>query len=386
LQLYFCRDRNYDGDVSPGTDDGKDVGGADEADDGAGAARLEGLRERKKRQMRQLISDTATAMFLQRGFDDVRVTEVAEACGVSEKTVYNYFPTKESLLLDREEGMVLAIRAALGPRAPARSPIQAAVELLRRELEDVRQEWAGNAQRQPVYRQFVELVEETPSLRAAQGDMWDRLVQVTAEALADRAGVSPYDPEPQIAAAAILGLWRIQYRALWACARPGRSFDEIYEEVTSEVTRAARLLDSGLWAFEVMVQGRGTRDQVKTAAEAAQNAGRQVAAALRQARDAWRQVQRELSQHEHAGIGPPGRTGGDDDAASGPTPRRPGHHGAPNSFHRDMAEWKLAQRELKQQLAQAKREQQRAMRDAMHQATHQQARQRGRGRGPSGEG
>jgi AcrR family transcriptional regulator len=40
-------------------------------------------------------------MFMERGFDAVRVAEVAEACGVSEKTVFNYFPTKESLILDR---------------------------------------------------------------------------------------------------------------------------------------------------------------------------------------------------------------------------------------------------------------------------------------------
>ncbi len=54
----------------------------------------EGLRERKKRLMRQQLSDTATQMFLARGFDAVRVTQIAEACGVSEKTVFNYFPTK----------------------------------------------------------------------------------------------------------------------------------------------------------------------------------------------------------------------------------------------------------------------------------------------------
>ena len=61
----------------------------------------EGLRERKKRLMRQHLSDTATRMFLERGFDAVRVSEIAEACGVSEKTVFNYFPAKESLILDR---------------------------------------------------------------------------------------------------------------------------------------------------------------------------------------------------------------------------------------------------------------------------------------------
>ena len=62
-----------------------------------------GLRERKKRLMRQQLSDTATRMFVERGFDAVRVAEVAEACGVSEKTVFNYFPTKESLVLDRRD-------------------------------------------------------------------------------------------------------------------------------------------------------------------------------------------------------------------------------------------------------------------------------------------
>jgi AcrR family transcriptional regulator len=54
--------------------------------------------ERKKRRLRQRLTDTATAMFLERGFDAVRVVEVAAACEVSEKTVYNYFPTKEALV------------------------------------------------------------------------------------------------------------------------------------------------------------------------------------------------------------------------------------------------------------------------------------------------
>jgi len=61
----------------------------------------EGLRQRKKRLMRRQLSDAAAAMFMERGFDAVRVSEVAEACGVSEKTVFNYFPTKEALVLDR---------------------------------------------------------------------------------------------------------------------------------------------------------------------------------------------------------------------------------------------------------------------------------------------
>ena len=83
----------------------------------------EGLRQRKKRLMRQQLSDTATRMFLDRGFDAVRVAEVAEACGVSEKTVFNYFPSKEALLLDRLEATADALRAHLPD--PALTPVGA---------------------------------------------------------------------------------------------------------------------------------------------------------------------------------------------------------------------------------------------------------------------
>src|ERR1700678_2665583 len=114
----------------------------DEVDDPAPATPTEeGLRERTKRLPRQLISDTATGLFLERGFDNVRVWEVAAACDVSEKTVYNYFPTKESLILDREEPMAADIRRVLGPGGAPMSPIQAAVELIAAELRGQYDNW-----------------------------------------------------------------------------------------------------------------------------------------------------------------------------------------------------------------------------------------------------
>ena len=94
-----------------------------------------GLRERKKQQMRRQLSDTAARMFLDRGFDAVRVAEVGAACGVSEKTVFNYFPTKEALLLDRLDPFVDALRARLGD--PSVPPVTAMVDLLRDELDDL---------------------------------------------------------------------------------------------------------------------------------------------------------------------------------------------------------------------------------------------------------
>ena len=132
--------------------------------------------------MRQLLSDTATRMFLDRGFDAVRVAEVAEACGVSEKTVFNYFPTKESLVLDRLEcdrGV-----AADRPGRPGRSPGPggAGDPGPRTGLPDRRlagQDGPGQAAQ--AMRRFGDLIRVTPSLRAYQSDMMNQFVSVAAE-------------------------------------------------------------------------------------------------------------------------------------------------------------------------------------------------------------
>src|ERR1700761_9771258 len=87
----------------------------------------EGLRDRKRRLTRQLISDAATALFASRGFDEVKVSEVARRVGVSEKTIYNYFPTKESMVLDSADEMVEGLAASLRERAPEESITEAGV-------------------------------------------------------------------------------------------------------------------------------------------------------------------------------------------------------------------------------------------------------------------
>src|SRR6476469_3309432 len=133
----------------------------------APADQAEGLRERKKRLMRQQLSDTATRMFLDRGFDAVRVAEVAEACGVSQKTVFNYFPTKESLVLDRLEAMVASLRTGLADAAVP--PVQAALALLDRELVGMTGWLAGAddpGRAAQAIRRFGDLIRVTPSLRA----------------------------------------------------------------------------------------------------------------------------------------------------------------------------------------------------------------------------
>src|SRR5450631_2006119 len=131
---------------------------------GTVAAEAGGLRERKKRLMRQQLSDTATEMFMERGFGAVRVAEVAEACGVSEKTVFNYFPTKESLVLDRLETTMASLRTGLAD--PEVGPVEAALRILERELGGMTF-WLANqddpSQAAAMIQRFGTLIRVTPS-------------------------------------------------------------------------------------------------------------------------------------------------------------------------------------------------------------------------------
>jgi AcrR family transcriptional regulator len=213
-------------------------------------AQAEGLRERKKRLMRQQLSDIATRMFLDRGFDAVRVAEVAEACGVSEKTVFNYFPTKESLVLDRLEGTVASLRAGLAD--PAIPPVRAALQILDRELTGMTAWLDGQADpghAAEAIMRFGDLIRTTPSLRAYQADMMDQFAAVATQILAARAGVSEDDPEPQIAARALLGLWHVQACSLRTHLNGGHTPARLHELVAADVRRAARLIETGLGGF-----------------------------------------------------------------------------------------------------------------------------------------
>jgi AcrR family transcriptional regulator len=208
-----------------------------------------GLRERKKRLLRQQLSDTATRLFIEHGFDAVRVADIAEECGVSEATVFNYFPTKEALVLDRLAATMASLPSGLS--APGIGPIEAALGLLAQELHVMTDVFSSQddprAAATAVLR-FGDLIRATPSLRAYMSDMMDQWVSVATGLLADRAGLRPEDPEPQIAARALLGLWHVQAESLRTHLR-GNDLSRIQQDVTEDVRRAAHLIGEGLHSF-----------------------------------------------------------------------------------------------------------------------------------------
>ena len=203
-----------------------------------------GVRERNRQALRRTLSDTATAMFLERGFDAVRVSDVARACGVSTKTVWNHFPTKEALLLDRGERLAAALRAAAQERTDV---LDVVVSCIDTEIDQLNDGEAAGAQggESGVIRSveaFVRLVEANPGLRAAAADRFEQLVGLAADALAAQTGAAAGSPHNQILAGALISLWRLHLSALLYAGDRSLSVQDAQDHVRHEVHIGADLV------------------------------------------------------------------------------------------------------------------------------------------------
>lgn len=113
-------------------------------------------RETKKRQFRELIRANAIRLFTAKGYRDTTMEQIAAASGVAPRTVYRYFPTKDTLVITDEddERMLAQFRAELSHHSP--------IEALRRSFGPLLLGSATQADRQ---RQA--LIASEPELQAA---------------------------------------------------------------------------------------------------------------------------------------------------------------------------------------------------------------------------
>ncbi|MFH9352409.1 TetR/AcrR family transcriptional regulator [Kitasatospora sp. NPDC017646] len=147
-----------------------------------------GRRERKKAQTRQALADAALELFLERGYDQVGVKDVADAADVSVTTLFKHFPGKEALVFDQDDDLEAALVAAVRERPPGRSIPQA----LRDHLLLGQTRFAVHAA-DPRFAAFLRLVQDTPALRDYAHRMWTRHEAALAAAIAEAVGAPADD-------------------------------------------------------------------------------------------------------------------------------------------------------------------------------------------------
>jgi AcrR family transcriptional regulator len=207
--------------------------------------RPSGLRERKKQQTREHISHQATRLFLERGFDNVTIAEVAAAAQVAKMTVTNYFPRKEDLALDLQGPFIHGPADAVRERMPGESALAA----LRRSL------LAALAAHDPVIGfsgpGFARMITASPALTARLREFHDERERSLAQALAEVTGMSAGDLRPRVAAAQMGGVLRLLFEETLRRTLGGRPDHEIAEVVTVQAEEAFALLEPGLADYAV---------------------------------------------------------------------------------------------------------------------------------------
>jgi AcrR family transcriptional regulator len=181
-----------------------------------------GLRSRKRLATREGISNVATRLFAERGFDRVTVDEIAAAADVGRKTVFNYFPRKEDMFFDRDEAGRETLREALRQRDSGVAPI----ETLRLLAHQLIADQSPYVEFSSASQGFLETIEGSETLKARARAIRDELAQVVAVALSERVGRDPDDPEAQLAAGLLLATWTVAFIQAHRTFRLGQDIEE----------------------------------------------------------------------------------------------------------------------------------------------------------------
>ncbi|WP_246088858.1 TetR/AcrR family transcriptional regulator [Phreatobacter stygius] len=158
------------------------------------------MRERKRRQTRERISEAAMTLFLERGFEATTVDDIAAAADVSKRSFFDYFATKEDVVFAWQDNFGTALAAAVAARPPGEPLTQVVEEAL---VEAV------IAATQPRAMAIGELIHATPALGARDQLKYARLEQTLAAALADRVTDDADKPRARLIAMVTIGAMRI---------------------------------------------------------------------------------------------------------------------------------------------------------------------------------
>ncbi len=202
-----------------------------------------GLRERRKQETRQAISDVATRMFIRRGFDAVTISQVAEAAGVAKMTVTNYFPRKEDLVFDRAEAIVRSLADAVATRRQGESILAA-----------IRRDYAEQVARADVTLglsspAFARMINRSPVLAARSREILEQAERALGDAIAAETGVD--DVQQRVVAGLLASVHRVLYAEASRRSLAGERRGDICEVLATAAASAFDLLEPALGGYGI---------------------------------------------------------------------------------------------------------------------------------------
>ncbi|MEU8247388.1 TetR/AcrR family transcriptional regulator [Nonomuraea sp. NPDC048916] len=208
---------------------------------------MEGLRERKKGQTRRRISEVAIGLFVKRGFEHVTIAEVAAAAEVSVNTIYNYFESKEDLVLPPDEASPQRLADIVRQRRPGESAASAVLARLREEVRGRERRVGLSAG----FGRVLEMMQAAPTLTARLEDLGRQMTDALAVVLAEETDAHKDDPLPRAVAWHIGCLHALVLAEIGRRTAAGESPDAIAEAVLELLDVVGGLLGERVLGFAV---------------------------------------------------------------------------------------------------------------------------------------
>ncbi|HEY1315942.1 MAG TPA: TetR family transcriptional regulator [Gaiella sp.] len=211
----------------------------------------DGLRERKKQRTREHIATTARQLFAERGFERVTVAEIAREAEVAEKTVFNYFPTKEDLFYSRLESFEEELLGAIRERDAGRTVVDAFAEFLLRPRGVLARRASDDRDAAlEELRTITRVITESPALLAREQRVFERYTASLAALLAEETGARAHDVEPRVVANALIGVHRASIDDVRRRVLAGEDdLERLARDLRAQTRRAIRRLESGLGSY-----------------------------------------------------------------------------------------------------------------------------------------
>lgn len=200
-----------------------------------------GLRELKKRQTRQHISDVATGLFIERGFDEVTIAEVAAAAQVAKMTVTNHFRRKEDLVFDIRDEFVSGPAWAVMRRHAGESVFDA----LQRHYV------LALMKREPAIGltgpSFAEMVSASVALRASLREMHQQREELLVQTLLDEKEWE--ETAVHGAAALLVAVYRVLFERAFQRTLELKYGEEVFDELGEFAKELFGMLRPGIGDF-----------------------------------------------------------------------------------------------------------------------------------------
>lgn len=198
-----------------------------------------GKRERRKRETRAAIVAAAERLFDVRGYDSVTVAEVAAEAGVSVKTLFVHFRSKEDLVFADEERLLGRLLEMVAERAPGQTPLQAVTAAILAAL--------GDESGLRGLESFHRTLQSSPAVASRLRRMWEQHESELAARLAAERNEATPCPETRLAAAQLIALVRVTTSPdALAFVRARRSADATEPALRDWIERSAEQLANGL--------------------------------------------------------------------------------------------------------------------------------------------